>query len=196
MTYTAQTIPTSFTGKALLMGATSFYTPEIGQNALDRWIVSPCQFVARVIYLLVVGLFIAPIGALYHAIAGIYHEWSRAKGCVEEHFNAAFQDLTSITGLRHLRFCVKPHRAVSSLFSTTEIKISKRRELKYPYNEVIAVSLSIREAHGMSQLPNYHDKRVIPLLDQMRCHSGHLPSTFSPEEKVYVKKWQASQSSV
>ncbi len=150
------------------MGATSFYTPEIGQNGLDKWIVSPWQFVARVIYLLVVGLFIAPIGALYHALAGLYFTLMdhSAREYSSEHFKAAFQDLTSITGLRNIRFCVQPHRAVSPLFSATEIIIPGQSEPNCSHKELIAASLNIRQTHGMSRLPEYYDKRVVGLVGQ------------------------------
>ncbi len=158
------------------MGATSFYTPEIGQNALDKWIVSPWQFVARVIYLLVVGLLIAPIGALYHAIAGIYYMLTdhSAKEYSSEHFKAAFQDLTSITSLRNLHFCVQPHRAVPPLFSATEIIIPGQIDPNFSHKELIAASLNIRQTHGMSRLPEYRDTRVVHLLGQMSGKGAFL----------------------
>ncbi|NGX54989.1 MAG: hypothetical protein KR126chlam2_00610 [Chlamydiae bacterium] len=178
------------------MGATSFYTPELGQNGLDKWIVTPLQFVARVVYLLVVGLLIAPIGALYHAVGGIYYHCSKptAEGYEKEHFKAALQDLTSITGLRHLRFCVKPHRAVPPLFSTTEIKIIEYQDLIYPYNALITASLNIRQTQGMSRLPESQNEQVIHLLDQMKSQSGQWPSRPSVKESAFAQRWQASQA--
>lgn len=128
-------MPTSFTGQALLWAAQTHILnpPNNNQGPVQRFVGKPLRAIARLIYQIAVGILIAPLGVLYHIGAAITYKVmsirtpegdlkERKSAIAWEHFKAAMNDILGFP-LARTPFFLDPKRSVSAYFSSTEVKV-------------------------------------------------------------------------
>jgi hypothetical protein len=128
-------MPISFTGQALLAGATSYILnpPNSGQSVANIVIGKPVRAVARLIYQVAIAV-IAPFGVGYHWTMAAYHRLCDRKevehqALAWEHFKAGLTDLISLATLgARTPFFLQPNSSVSYYTSASLVKASHLQE--------------------------------------------------------------------
>ncbi len=170
---TPKNIPTSFTGTCLLEGAQSMTLNPPNQSlntTTDIWIGKPLRFVARIVYLVVISIIVAPVGFLYHAGAAIYRGCQAIpeeenqqlfKDLSWEHLKASLQDLTSIVCIIFSTFSINPAQGTSFRFSSTKVYIDELEVTEsYDYYVKAFVCVHQEKPDGQSSKDTQFDSLV------------------------------------